>query len=173
MSAMSGGSAREGKSILLGIGSNIDSPPEQLSRAVSSLRTQIEVDRVSSIYRSEPVGHSDQPDFYDLVCSARTELTPEQTLQMIRELEGSLGRTETFPNGPRRIDIDLLSYDDLVIHTSDLVIPHPRLHLRAFVLVPLNEIASEWRHPIFGKTAKEILSASGRLERIERCDRLP
>ncbi len=98
---------------------------------------------------------------------------PAELLQQIHHLENQLGRTRTFPNAPRTIDIDLLAYGDLVLDTPELILPHPRLHQRAFVLVPLLEIAPAWRHPVFGKTAAELLSAAGPLERIERVGSLP
>jgi 2-amino-4-hydroxy-6-hydroxymethyldihydropteridine diphosphokinase len=125
------------------------------------------------VYRSAPVGYLNQPDFLNVVCVGRSVIPASELLRQIREIEVALGRTRSFPNAPRTIDIDILAYGDRVLDTPELIVPHPRLHQRAFVLVPLSEIAPAWRHPVFGKTAAELLSAAGPLERIERGGPLP
>jgi 2-amino-4-hydroxy-6-hydroxymethyldihydropteridine diphosphokinase len=128
---------------------------------------------VSCLYKSGPVGYLNQPDFLNVVCVGHTAINPTALLFALAAIQRDLGRTRTFPNAPRTIDIDLLAYGDLVLDTPDFILPHPRLHQRAFVLVPLSEIAPAWRHPVFGKTAAELLSAAGPLERIERVGPLP
>lgn len=155
---------------ILGIGANLGDPVAQLSDAVGNLPG---VARVSSVFRSEPVGERDQPDFFNIVCALSTQLTPEALLAKTGDIERRLGRERGLRNGPRPMDIDLLSYDDLVMDSNDLTLPHPRLHQRAFVLVPLREIAPEWRHPTLGQTADEMLSAGAPFERIQRWGSLP
>lgn len=155
---------------ILGIGANLGDPVVQLREAVENLPG---IARVSSVYRSEPVGERDQPDFYNIVCTLSTRLTPAALLEKTGDIERRLGRERGLRNGPRPIDIDLLSYDDLEMNSSNLTLPHPRLHERAFVLLPLREIAPEWRHPTLGQTADEILSTGGPFERIQLWGSLP
>ncbi|HEV2131036.1 MAG TPA: 2-amino-4-hydroxy-6-hydroxymethyldihydropteridine diphosphokinase, partial [Longimicrobiaceae bacterium] len=128
---------------------------------------------VSSVYRSAPVGYRDQPDFFNLACGGVTHLSPPELLATTQEIEYSLGRARSFRNAPRTIDIDLLAYGDLVLDTPELTLPHPRLPERAFVLLPLAEVAPDWRHPVLDSTAAELLAAAGPLERIERWGPLP
>jgi 2-amino-4-hydroxy-6-hydroxymethyldihydropteridine diphosphokinase len=159
--------------VLLGLGANLGDPTEQLARAVEMLEAHVDIDRVSSVYRSEPVGHADQPDFHNLVLAGRTALGPMELLRAAQEIEEVLGRRRTFRNGPRTIDIDLLAYGDRVMRTLALTLPHPRLHLRGFVLHPLAEVAPEWGHPVLGRTARELLSTATALERVEPLGPLP
>jgi len=168
-----GGESSSESEVILGLGANLGEPREQLARAVDVLGAFLRVERVSSVYRSEPVGYADQPDFYNLVLVARTELEPAELLRSILEVEEALGRLRTFANAPRTIDIDLLAYGDRVMRTLALTLPHPRLHLRGFVLHPLAEVAPEWRHPVLGRTARELLSAATALERVEPLGPLP
>ena len=159
--------------VLLGLGSNLGNPCELIAGALSQLRSTLGNLRASSLYRSEPVGWTDQPDFLNSVGHAKTSLTAGELLAAVHEVERKLGRTRTSPNAPRTMDIDILVYGDLIVDTPELTLPHPRLHRRAFVLVPLTEIAPDWRHPVFDKTAAELLAEAGPLERIERVGRLP
>ena len=158
---------REGAKVVMGLGANIGDPLAQLAAAVTRLGDSISGMRCSSVYRTEPVGFRDQPDFYNLVCAGRTSLSPEALLREVMAAEAGQGRVRGERNGPRSIDIDLLDYDGMILHSDALVLPHPRLQERAFVLVPLAELAPEWRHPIFGLTASELLARAGALERIE------
>jgi 2-amino-4-hydroxy-6-hydroxymethyldihydropteridine diphosphokinase len=155
-------------SVLLGLGANLGDPLAQLARAVELLRAHVHVDRVSSVYRTEPVGHADQPEFRNLVVAGRTALQPADLLRAMQEIEQALGRRRSFPNAPRTIDIDLLAVGDWVMETPDLVLPHPRLHLRGFVLHPLAEIAPDWAHPLLRQSARELLADATGLERVER-----
>jgi 2-amino-4-hydroxy-6-hydroxymethyldihydropteridine diphosphokinase len=159
--------------VLLGLGANLGDPVAQLARAVAALRDEVSIDAVSFVYRTEPVGFADQPDFYNLVVRGRTRLGPLALLHRAREIEAALGRHRPFPNAPRTIDVDLLSYGERVMRTDELTLPHPRLHLRGFVLHPLVEIAPEWTHPVLRKTARELLSAAAELERVQRVGALP
>lgn len=153
--------------VIVGLGANLGEPRQQLARAVEVLGTYLRVERVSSVYRTEPVGHADQPDFYNLVLVGWTALEPAELLRGVQEVEDALGRRRSFRNAPRTIDVDLLAYGDRVMRTPRLTLPHPRLHLRGFVLHPLAEVAPEWRHPVLGFTARELLSTATALERVE------
>jgi len=130
-----------------------------LDKALEFLSQRLRMGKVSSIYDTEPVGDADQPRFLNLVCQAYTRLEPMGLLALAKGIENKLGRTFGKSNAPRPIDIDILFYGDLVIETPELVIPHPRLTERAFVLVPLDEIAPDLVHPVSGKTVKELVGA--------------
>lgn len=132
------------------------------------LADAVRVERVSSLYRTEPVGHASQPDFLNLVVVGRTALAAPALLAALHRIEDALGRARSFPNAPRTVDLDLLAYGAEVRASPELVLPHPRLHLRGFVLHPLAEVAPGWRHPVLGRTARELLSGARSLERVER-----
>jgi 2-amino-4-hydroxy-6-hydroxymethyldihydropteridine diphosphokinase len=157
-----------GHEVLLGLGANEGDPVAQLLAAVRALSRVVRIGGVSSLYRSEPVGFADQPDFYNLVVQGWTELEPGELLAAAQAVEEELGRRRSFANAPRTIDIDLLAYDDRVMRTEALTLPHPRMHLRGFVLHPLAELAPAWRHPVLLRTARELLSRADALERVER-----
>lgn len=113
--------------------------------------------RVSSLYQSAPVGHEDQPDFFNLAAEISWTGAPEDLLDAVKRIEQRIGRTRTFPNGPREIDIDILDFGGQVRSFPDPVLPHPRLAARRFALEPLAEIAPRWRHPVTGLTARELI----------------
>lgn len=159
--------------VLLGLGANVGDPMAQLAEAVRRIGAFAEVVRVSSVFRTEPVGFRDQPPFLNLVVAARTALEPMELLRAVQEVEAALGRVRTFRNAPRRIDVDILAYGGLVLHTPELVVPHPEIPRRGFVLHPLHEVAPEWRHPVLGETARELLVRAGTLEGVERVGPLP
>lgn len=162
-----------GGQVLLGLGANEGDPVAQLSRAVQALSHAVRIGAVSSVYRSEPVGFAAQPDFYNLVVRGWTALEPRALLRAAQGVEEALGRRRTFRDAPRTIDVDILAYGDRVMRTDELTLPHPRLHLRGFVLHPLVEVAPEWPHPVLLKTARELLSTAAALERVERVGALP
>jgi len=147
--------------VYLGLGSNLGDRKQNLSEALELLAEHAVVEKVSSIYETEPVGYKEQPLFLNAVCRVSTELRPGQLLKLAKKIEARLGRTESFVNAPRPIDIDILFYDNEVLDSKELTVPHPRLVERAFVLVPLAEIAPELVHPVSGKTVKESLTGLG------------
>jgi 2-amino-4-hydroxy-6-hydroxymethyldihydropteridine diphosphokinase len=119
----------------------------------------LNIARVSSLYETEPVGYLDQPPFFNLVCQGTTNLSPLGLLKFVKDTEVRLGRQPTFRNGPRAIDIDILLYDNLSLQTEQLTIPHPHMAERAFVLVPLVEIAPDVIEPTSKQTAQALLAA--------------
>ena len=127
----------------IGLGSNLDEPRAQLDRAVVALRQTpgVNVRRVSSIYRTAPWGDTDQPAFLNAVVHIDTSLSPMQLLTELRRIEAAAGRRRVRRWGPRTLDLDLLIFDGTVSDTEELQLPHPRMHARAFVLVPLAELA--------------------------------
>jgi len=148
------------KTAFLALGSNIGDREANLRDAVDRLASdEIHVLRRSSLYETAPQEMLDQPSFLNAVMEVETSLLPMQLLARIREIEREMGRQRIAPKGPRNIDIDILFYGRTVITTQELEVPHPRLAQRRFVLEPLAEIAPDFRHPVTGKTASEILAA--------------
>lgn len=145
-------------SIYLALGSNLGDRRGNLAAALQRLREVMKIVTVSSVYETEPVGYTDQPRFLNLVLRGLTTLTPQELLRAAKQIEKTLGRQDTFRNGPRLIDIDIIFYDDLHITQDDLIIPHPRMAERAFVLVPLAEIAPDRIDPVSGKSAQQLLA---------------
>lgn len=154
--------------IIFGLGANLGDPSARLAEAVAMLGGAVRIEAVSSVYRTAPVGYVDQPDFFNLVLAGISHRSPEELLAVALRVERALGRARTFRNAPRTIDIDLLAHGSDRIDSADLVLPHPRLHERAFVLAPLAEILPDWRHPVLDRTASELLLALGELDGIER-----
>ena len=145
--------------VYLALGSNLGDRHENLKQAVASLTPQMDVKAKSHVYETPPWGYEDQPRFLNQVLKTQTYLQPEQLLKHIKRLEVALGRKATFPNGPREIDIDVLMYDELVLNTSILTLPHPHMHERGFVLLPMMDIAPDLVHPLSGKSVREMLVA--------------
>ena len=142
----------------IGLGSNLEEPRSQLQQAFADL-DRLPGTRLiaqSSLYRSAPVGYLDQPDFMNAVAKIETTLTPQALLQALLQIEHQHGRERTFRNAPRTLDMDVLLYDDVQLHEHGLTIPHPQMHLRAFVLQPLLEIAPDCDIPVVGSARQAL-----------------
>ena len=142
----------------LGIGSNLGNREDNLGMALKLLAQRMKVGKVSSIYDTEPIGNTEQPRFLNVVCEVATRLSPEGLLALSKGIEEKMGRRGK-SGDPRTIDIDILLFGDFVIDTPDLVIPHPRMAERSFVLVPLAEIAPDIVHPVTWKKIGEMRDA--------------
>ena len=153
--------------IYLGLGSNQGDRERNLRDAIERLRAVVDVDAISSVYETEPVGFQQQPDFLNIVVRARTTLAPEEVMTGLIGIERAMGRERTFRNAPRLIDIDLLLHGDLVVDMPELVVPHPRMVGRAFTLLPLIELDPSLRHPITGERLADV-AARTPLERATR-----
>jgi 2-amino-4-hydroxy-6-hydroxymethyldihydropteridine diphosphokinase len=143
--------------VYLSLGSNLGDREENLKRTIQLLSARLRMGKVSSIYDTEPEGVAPQPRFLNMVCEVFTRLAPKDMLTLTKGFEAMMGRAPRTTNAPRPIDIDILFYGDQVVATPELTIPHPRLSERAFVLVPLAEIASELVPPVSHKTIKDLL----------------
>ena len=143
--------------VYLALGSNMGNRLANLKAAILNLTPQMTVKKKSSVYETPPWGFVEQDAFLNQVVMAETYLEPQPLLRHLKRLELVLGRVPNFRNGPRLIDIDILFFDNLIINTPPLVIPHPRLHERAFVLVPLVEIEPDLIHPILQRPVNKLL----------------
>lgn len=147
------------KTAYLSLGSNIGDREANLHNAIERLSEFGKVEKISSVYETEPVEFAAQPWFLNCVVKLGTEKMPRQLLTAILNIERSMGRNRIQRKGPRIIDIDILLFGSSVIDAQGLTIPHPSMHERRFVLAPLAEIAPDERHPIFKRTIREMLEA--------------
>ncbi len=145
------------KRVFLGLGTNMGDRQQNLTDAIDAIAKKMEILRRSSVYETKAWGYTEQADFLNMVVEARTELKPLALLNFLKRTESELGRVENFRYGPRVIDIDILFYEDLVRNTPRLQIPHPQLHERAFVLVPMVELAADLVHPVLKRSMSELL----------------
>ncbi len=144
--------------VYIGIGSNLGDREENCGKAVALLiESGVKVIKRSSLYETEPWGFKEQPMFINMVLEIETQIEPEELLKVLKQIEIKLGRVEGKRWMPRIIDLDILVYNDLIIKTSNLEIPHPGMHERTFVLEPLSEIAPDKIHPVFKKTFNDLL----------------
>ncbi|MEP6471746.1 MAG: 2-amino-4-hydroxy-6-hydroxymethyldihydropteridine diphosphokinase [Acidobacteriota bacterium] len=152
----------------LGLGSNLGNRGANLESAIREIAALASVLRVSAFYRTEPVGFRDQPDFWNAVVEIEWRGTPAGLLRAVRRVERRVGRTPTFVNGPREIDVDILDLGGRLRKGRDPLLPHPRLCERRFALAPLAEVSPGWRDPRSGRTATELLKALPQTPRVRR-----
>ena len=145
--------------VFLGFGSNMGRRPDNMRRALRMLRetAEIRVVQASFLYKTKPVGYTPQRDFLNGAVEIRASLPPRKLLKKLQEIEKRMGKQVLFTDGPRKIDIDLLLFGQRVSKKGDPVLPHPRLHLRTFVLAPLRELAPRLKHPVTGRTVSRML----------------
>jgi len=152
----------ERPAVYLGLGSNLGNREGNLGMGLRLMEPLCRVEEVSSLYETVPVGVEGQPPFYNAACRVTTGLEPEALLRFLQRVEFEVGRRPGGPRwGPRPLDLDILLYGNRVLEGADLVLPHPRLAERPFVLAPLAEIAPEARHPTLKKTVREMLMVAG------------
>ena len=145
--------------VYIGFGSNIGDQLAHIQNAIHALsKTEgITLRKISSIYKTDPVGYEAQAQFLNGVAAIQTNLPPISLLHTLKNIETEVGRQHRIRWGPREIDLDILIYGDLCLQTEKLIIPHPEMHLRRFVLVPLAEIAPDVMHPVFQETIQTLL----------------
>lgn len=141
----------------ISIGSNIGDRQSNCSDAIKRMQMKgVSIKKISSMYETEPWGMKKQPKFINMAIEAETSLLPEELLKTLKDIEKEMGRQDTVKWGPRIIDLDILFYNDIAIEMEHLQIPHPLLHKRDFVLIPLCEIAPDKLHPVLKKTIKQL-----------------
>lgn len=147
--------------IYIALGSNLcgrfETPEAALACAKQVLSQKVTILKTSSIWLTSPVPASDQPDYRNAVVAVDTDLAPQELLKALKKIEADLGRTVDIRNAPRVVDLDIIDYKSQILETDTLILPHPRMHSRAFVLKPLQEIAPLWQHPANNKTLQELL----------------
>ena len=144
--------------VWIALGSNLGERAVNLETAINLMGDDVCVLAKSSLYQTKPWGYLAQDDFYNQVLVGETSLRPQKLLSRLKGIEKQMGRKKTIRNGPRVIDLDILLYDDLLLHSKRLTIPHPRMHERAFVLVPLVELQPDLVHPELGLTMSALLA---------------
>ena len=154
--------------VFLALGSNLGNRKQNLEKALNYIAEKVTIDMLSPVYESDPIGYTEQPLFLNAVLGGTTVLKPLELLKFSKDIEQKMGRQPGFPNGPRTLDIDILFYDAKMINKPELTIPHPRLTTRAFVLVPLAELAPELVHPGNNRTVKTLLQGLGKIDGLHR-----
>lgn len=154
--------------VYIGIGSNVGDRYANILHACRLMAKEFEIKKLSSVYETEPEGYENQPDFLNAVIKVHVNLEPGMLLKRLKEIEKEMGRRRSFWNAPRIIDLDILFYKGEVVKEPGLDIPHPHLHERAFVLVPLAEIAPDLIHPVLHKTTQELVDNLKSQRRVEK-----
>lgn len=139
------------------LGSNQNKPAQQLKKAIRHIEKFGEIDRISSIYQTAAWGLEDQPDFLNQIVILQTHFNAEELMQQLLKIESKMGRVRTIKNAPRTIDLDILFFDKELHHLSNLIVPHPRIQDRRFVLIPMNELSPNFIHPVLKKTVHTLL----------------
>jgi 2-amino-4-hydroxy-6-hydroxymethyldihydropteridine diphosphokinase len=142
----------------LALGTNLGHREDNLREALKELPPEVEILTVSRLYETAPAYVLDQPAFLNMAIKGQTALSPTDLLVYLKQAEAQIGREKTIRYGPRKIDLDIIFYDDLVFDTPDLVIPHPRMAERGFVLRPLADIAADFVHPVLKQTVAELVA---------------
>ena len=160
--------------VYLSLGSNVGDRKANLRRAIIFI-WQIDgcnIEKESQVYETSPVGGPKQQDYFNQVIEISVGLSPYELLEQLLAFEDLLGRERSVENGPRTIDIDILFYDDVIIKKKDLILPHPRLHERLFVLYPLLDIAPDFVHPLYNKTVRELTESLETLQREQKAKKI-
>ncbi|MBV8060943.1 MAG: 2-amino-4-hydroxy-6-hydroxymethyldihydropteridine diphosphokinase [Alphaproteobacteria bacterium] len=145
--------------VALALGTNMGVRIQSLRHAVEGLSSFVHDTHLSPVYETPAAYVTDQPDFYNMTLTGRTQLAPEALLKAVKDLEHDLGRRQSFRYGPRLIDIDIIFYGQQAVNLPNLTVPHALMHEREFVLRPLNDIAPDWVHTVRGQTVAEMLTA--------------
>jgi len=145
------------KKVYIAFGANKNNPQKNIALALKKLALTGRVKKVSPVIKTKPEGFLEQPDFYNGALLYQTRLEPQKLLDTLKEIERALGRKPTFKNAPREIDLDIIFYEDKIMRSKKLFIPHPRAHKRFFVLQPLSKIAPRKKHPVLKKTVLKLL----------------
>jgi 2-amino-4-hydroxy-6-hydroxymethyldihydropteridine diphosphokinase len=152
--------------VYLGLGSNIGDKEAHIAQALRLISEICEVKKKSHLYLTEPVGNCHQDWFLNCVVEVETELDPKHLLSSIKSIERTLGRVKTVKNGPRIIDIDILFYGDQIVQTKNLIIPHPLLQERLFVLQPMMDLNADLLHPVLKKSVQELYKNHPKNEKV-------
>jgi len=140
----------------IAFGSNLGNKKQNIEKALEFMKEKSTILKISKIRKTEPIGFLDQDWFLNGVVQIKTNLTPLELLKFLKNIEKKLGRKKTFKNGPRIIDLDIIFYNDIIFNQKKLIIPHPEMHKRMFVLKPMCEINKNFIHPILQKSIKNL-----------------